>query len=145
MTTDSEFTFEWLEEQKYPLVNKFYSEHRLRGKARGGDQCAIVRLNGEIIGSALLRPVDDCVLLTAMAIAPVYRHMGIGTRLLGFMQERFNKNIFSFPYKHLESFYRANGFELCPSDCTPEILLSRYEAYMAQGRSILLMNYQRIP
>lgn len=143
MATDSEFTFEWLEEQKYPLVNKFYSEHRLRGKARGGDQCAIARCKGQIIGAALLRPLDDYVLLTAMALAPNYQRKGIGSRLLGFMRERFTEDTFSFPYTHLESFYFSGGFALCPLELCPETLISRYEAYKQQGRSILLMSYQR--
>ena len=144
MTTDPEFTFEWLEEQKYPLVNKFYSEHRLRGKVRGGDQCAVVRMNVEIIGSAVLRRLDDCTLLTAMAIAPMHQRRGLGSELLDFMRMRFNEHTFSFPYEYLEPFYSQSGFEVCSKDQSPSAIFSRFEAYKAQGRSILMMRYQPI-
>jgi GNAT superfamily N-acetyltransferase len=135
------YTFHWLNEEQIPLANKFYRAHGFRGKARGNESCAVIRLaNNDVIACAYLRQFDNFKLLSGVAVAAEFQGQGVARLLLTKMAKQFNIEVYTFPYQQLIAFYQSIGFVVKPK--APVEVLEVFNSYQKQGRKIELMVYQ---
>ena len=127
------------------MVNKFYRTHKFRGKARRNDPCAVIRnKQNQIIACGCLRRLAECQLLAGVAVAEEYRGQGVARLLRNSMEEAFDEQTFTFPYRHLVPFYRSLGFADEDEGGQPSAILDRFRTYRRQGRDILIMRYQML-
>ncbi|MEH6556913.1 MAG: GNAT family N-acetyltransferase [Oceanicoccus sp.] len=137
------YSVDWLANVEIPLANKFYREHRFRGKARRHETCAVVRDElGVIIGCGYIRDHSAFKLLTGVAVAPVHQGRGVARLLLHFLATRLDHNTYTFPYKHLLPFYASVGFKQADADRQQLSVKNCYQRYRNQGRQIEIMVYQ---
>ncbi|WP_240914255.1 GNAT family N-acetyltransferase [Microbulbifer harenosus] len=137
------FSVQWLSDAEMPLANKFYREHKFRGKAKRHDPCAVVRdAKNSIIACGCLRQLTDSQLLAGVAVAPDWQGRGVARLLLNGMAEKFDAQTFTFPYRHLMPFYASLGFIESPLEGQPSAIVDRFHTYEKQGRDIVLMRYQ---
>jgi len=143
MTTQSEIQVRWLDPIQYPLANKFIRQHGFRGRVRSNDQCMVMRNQTEgIIALAFLRPMQQSLLLTAVAVAPDYQGQGLVKQLLGAMCYAFTEQTYTFSLNDLTSLYQQHGFSVVEEAKLPEDVSSRLRAYRDQGRLITPMIYE---
>jgi N-acetylglutamate synthase-like GNAT family acetyltransferase len=137
------YSVNWLPDVGIPLANKFYREHRFRGKARRHESCAVVRdEHGVIIGCGYIRDHSAFKLLTGVAVAPAYRGRGVARLLLQLLAGRLDHDTYTFPYEHLLSFYASFGFKQFDAERQPLSVKNCYQRYRNQGREIEMMVYQ---
>ncbi len=124
-----------------PLVNRFYKDCRYSAKAGRGEQVFVLRQSGAIRAALRLQPKPDAYrFLRSMCVAPEHRRQGLGFRLLQEIETELNQSpLYCFPFDHLQSFYEAIGFELSSPDSVPSFIRDPYEAYVRQGKKILIM------
>ncbi|USD20434.1 GNAT family N-acetyltransferase [Microbulbifer variabilis] len=141
--TQPSYKVQWLADIEIPLANKFYRMHGFRGKAKRHEDCAVVRNErGEVIGCGYLRRYESFKLLAGVAVAPEYQGRGVARLLLALLAKRFDRNTYTFPYIHLESFYLSLGFEVVEAELLPTPVAELYSSYLNQGRSISAMGYR---
>lgn len=133
---------QWLSDAEMPLANKFYRTYKFRGKARRHEPCAVVRdRQNSIIACGCLRKLTDSQLLVGVAVAPDYQGKGVARRLLAFMQEAFDGQTFTFPYRELIPFYESLGFVEVGLEGLPSAISDRFLTYQKQGRDIAVQRY----
>ncbi|MBD1581172.1 GNAT family N-acetyltransferase [Pseudoalteromonas sp. S16_S37] len=118
-----------------PLINKFYKQHRGRGRANKQDQNWVVK-DPEIIAACRIQDVEGELFLSSVLVAPEYRGKGIARALLAHVFVQQNSVIYTFAYRHLSQFYRQMGF--CESTL-PLQLQPYFNSYVAQKRDIVAM------
>lgn len=143
MNSKVQYDFQWLDDVQLPLVNKFYRAERQRGKGRGGDRCAVLRVqSGDIVATACIRHYQGDDLLVGVMVAASYRRQGLARRLVSEMLRHQTRSLFTFSYCHLVHFYQDLGFETITSEMLPTALAGRFHSYIEQGRDIEPMRYQ---
>lgn len=138
---DSSCHFIELEKLKYPLVNQFYKRVYKKGIAGKNEAVFILRNELEIICSAKLKPIKECLLLTGVACDERYQHQGYASHLIKMILDTQQAPIFCFPYPHLKDFYLHLGFSLITTDKAPQVIAQRFLCYL-QHRELLLMVFK---
>lgn len=143
MTSLQDYTFEWLAQKQNPLINKFYQQHAIRGKASRSDRCAVLRdMNLDIVAVAILKDKQHYELLTHVGVVRNLRRIGLATYLMSLMAGQFTSKTYCFPFTHLEALYFSQGFvKIETSDASNEVV-RQFQVYRKQGRDILLMQYK---
>ncbi|NOU52614.1 GNAT family N-acetyltransferase [Pseudoalteromonas sp. JBTF-M23] len=118
-----------------PLINKFYKQHRGRGRAIKQDQNWVVK-DPDIIAACRVQHIEGVLLLSSVLVAPKHRSKGIARALLTQVFAQQNAAVYTFAYRHLYEFYQQMG--LC--ECTlPSQLQPYFDSYVAQKRDIVAM------
>ena len=137
--TQGPFVVHRLQEEKFPLVKRFYSNQNYRSKVRGDDVVFVLRQEsaesqslrpGEIVGAVRMTkkvPIDKMkpndlkppmYLLQSLCIAESCRRNGLATRFLtadGPLLTLLNHEkalCYCFPYAPLVDLYRRAGFRV---------------------------------
>ena len=139
---DSSCHFIELEKVKYPLVNQFYKRVYKKGIARKNEAVFIIKNSQQIICSAKLKPLEESLLLTAVACDPQYQQRGYASILVKELLEKRNQSVYCFPYIHLKAFYLRLGFTFLTPDQAPEMVQQYFLRYQQQ-RNLLLMVYKQ--
>lgn len=98
----------------------------------------VARNNHDIVGVARLVPINSEWFLTGVHVDEPYRNAGIAGELINCLAKQ-QSVIYSFPYQHLVTFYQRLGFELVTPESLPCELAQRFNAYVKQGREIVVM------
>ena len=138
---DANYHFIELEKLKYPLVNQFYKRVYKKGIAGKNEAVFILKNNQEIICSAKLKSIEQCLLLTGVACDEDYQHQGYASQLVKEILEKQQQAIFCFPYPHLKDFYLRLGFSLLTVEQAPQVIGQRFLRY-TQHRELLLMVFK---
>jgi N-acetylglutamate synthase-like GNAT family acetyltransferase len=135
---------ELLDALHLPLVNRFYKSCRYSAKAGRGEQVFVLREKGAIKAALRLVPKPDSFrFLRSMCVAPECRRQGLGLRLLQEIETDLDRSpLYCFPFDHLQSFYETIGFELRSPDDVPAFIRDPFDAYVRQGKKILIMTRQ---
>ena len=137
------YSVHWLTNVEVPLANKFYREHRFRGKAKRHEACAVVRdERGAIIACGYVRDYTAFKLLAGVAVAPEHQSRGVARRLLQHLAERFDHYTYAFPYQPLLPFYTSLGFKQSDAARQPLSVRHCFQRYRDQGREITIMVYE---
>lgn len=133
-------TYQLLPPIKSPLVNKYYKSHRVSvsSSASSNNVIMVARNNHDIVGVARLAPINSEWFLTGVHVDEQYRNAGIAGELINCLVKQ-QPVIYSFPYQHLVTFYQRLGFELVTPESLPCELAQRFNAYVKQGREIVVM------
>ena len=144
MPSLQDYQFEWLAPGQIPLVNKFYQQHGIRGKAGRHDRCAVLRqADSSIAAVAVLKSKSSYELLTHVGVVAELRRMGLASSLMKQMQPDFSAKTYCFPFSDLESLYLAQGFVRIEESTASDDVRKQFHVYLNQGRDILLMRYQQ--
>ena len=137
------YSVHWLTNVEVPLANKFYREHRFRGKAKRYEACAVVRdEHNAIIACGYFRDYTSFKLLAGVAVAPTHQGRGVARRLLQHLAEQFDRHTYAFPYQSLLSFYASLGFKQGDAERQPLSVRHCFQGYRDQGRKIAIMVYE---
>ncbi|MDP2560480.1 GNAT family N-acetyltransferase [Psychrobium sp. 1_MG-2023] len=123
---------------KTPLANKFYASEKARAKARNNELIWVAKFQHTIVACAKLSPVDNHWLLTGVHVCSAYRQQGIAQRLITLLCQE-QPIIYTFALSHLASFYQHLGFQHIKPQQLPCELAQRFNAYLKQGRKIIVM------
>ncbi|AQQ00236.1 GNAT family N-acetyltransferase [Pseudoalteromonas aliena] len=104
------YRVEVLDRIKTPLVNKFYDQYSVKGRANKQDQLWVVYYKAEIVAACRLQNKDDFLFLSTVFVAPEYRSKGLAKLLISTLLKRQNKTIYTFAYKNLADLYHSIGF-----------------------------------
>jgi GNAT superfamily N-acetyltransferase len=115
-----------LPESLWPLLNKFYREHRSPKRAVKNGQAWVARQQ-DLIAALSLSDVDDGHWLTGLFVEPRYRGLGLGRRLLEAALEPLSRPVWLFCHPDLAAFYQPLGFE--PAQRLPRALGERFMRY----------------
>ena len=115
-----------LPEALWPLLNKFYREHRSPQRAVKNGQAWVARQQN-LVAALSLSDVDDGHWLTGLFVEPRYRHQGSGRRLMEAALEPMSRPVWLFCHPDLAAFYRPLGFE--PAQRLPRTLGERLMRY----------------
>lgn len=127
---------ERLEAIATPLVNKFYQAHSVRGRANKQDQVWVVKAP-TLIAACRLQDRKSSLFLSTLYVEPQSRGQGVAKRLVLDALAAQQQTVFTFPYRHLESFYQSLGFT--QSHSLPCEIDTLFTAYRQQGRDIIAM------
>ncbi len=139
----TQLTFKQADHYNLPRVKQFYKQNGMRAQAPKGDNIYIATLDTKIVAALRLQPVGDVFLLRSMCVDASLRHQGVGTALLAFLQPQLgNIECYCFPFEHLIAFYQSASFTSVPRESTPEVIYSKYDRYIGNGKKIGLMKHQ---
>lgn len=126
-----------------PVVKNFFKKNGFRAQAAKSDIVYIARLHNSMVGALRLCPYSNNTwLLRSMCIKEELRNQGIGSDFLMSLNDTFKaKNVYCFPYKHLEAFYRKAGFEIVDHQHVDTRILDSFHNYINKGKNIILMQY----
>lgn len=132
------YEVEWVEELKFPLINRFYKSCGDKSKVRGGETVVALKQNGHYVAAVRLQRVEDWWFLRSLCVHPNSRRKGLATLLMESLQPAFERYpCYCFPYDYLHDLYQASGFEV-PDD-VPAFIVEQLERYRRQGRKIIVM------
>lgn len=131
------YVIEQLAAIKTPLVNKFYTQHRVRGRANKQEQIWVVYYNQHIVAACRLQDKAQFLFLSTLFVAPQHRSKGLAKKLLLSLLSEQTKIVYTFAYKHLAHLYSAIGFNPLLSYPPPLQLL--YNMY--KHRNIVALQY----
>ena len=118
---------------KFPLINKFYRQFKVRGRAKSCDLVWVMKSDDQIIAVAKLTPKAGYYLLTGVYTMISWRGRGVATKLVSDLLKDFSKPVFTFAYSKLSPWYQSLGFEY---QVLPDELAPFFSAYQSQGRDI---------
>jgi len=128
-----------LESVKTPLINKFYTLYKVRGRANKQDQLWVAYDNHTMIAACRLQHKPTFLFLSTVFVAPEYRSTGVATKLLSTLLNQQADAVYTFAYQHITDFYQSLGFNQVLT-YTPE-LLTLFDAY--RHRNIIALKYQQ--
>lgn len=157
ISSSKTWAIEKVQTEKRSLVNRFYKECRYPGKVGRNDICLVLTLEQSIVAAVKLEPkADGWWFLRSMCVHPDYRRQGVGTQLLLLMEPYLaDKNIYGFPFSHLQQFYKKAHFKIEPLPFTnesdraynvnkpqllPNFVSEAFYRYRQQGRDIVIMH-----
>lgn len=126
-----------LESIKTPLVNKFYTQHKARGRANKQDQIWVAYHNNNMIAACRLQNKVSFLFLSTVFVAPAYRSKGVATTLLRTLLNEQAEPVYTFAYQSLTDFYHTLGFNQVLTYTAP--LLALFDAY--KHRNIIALKY----
>ncbi|MBB1467423.1 GNAT family N-acetyltransferase [Pseudoalteromonas sp. SG41-5] len=127
--------FECLEPITTPLVNKFYSQYKARGRATRQDQVWVVYHDLVIVAACRIQNRSDYLFLSTLLVAPAWRGQGLAKQLLIHTLSNQNSLVYTFAYTHLADFYQSIGFNFVLT--LPSPLDTLFTVY--QQRNIVAM------
>ncbi|OHU88419.1 MULTISPECIES: GNAT family N-acetyltransferase [Pseudoalteromonas] len=124
-----------LEPVATPLINKFYQQHKGRGRATKHDQNWVVKAP-DIIAACRVQDKEGELFLSSVLVAEDFRNQGVARALLTQVIAYQSNTLYTFAYRHLCDFYQRLGF----SNCNLPLKLQPYfNSYVAQKRDIVAM------
>lgn len=119
-----------------PLVNKFYKQFSVRGRANKQDQCWVAK-SDRIIAACRVQHKGEVLFLSTVFVDPAFRSQGVARQLVVTAVASQHRRIYTFVYRGLEPFYQGLGFERALS--MPEHLSISFANYVRQKRDIVAM------
>jgi GNAT superfamily N-acetyltransferase len=145
MNHSSNFHFEQLPTNHYPLVKSFYKTARYLHQVGRKDEVFVLRelsQQNRIIAAARLVKTADYLILRSMVVLPELQKQGIGKYFLEQLKPSLiNRSCWCFPFEWLESFYSDIGFVYYFPENAPILIRNKFHQYSEQGRKILIMGY----
>lgn len=127
----------------YPLLKKYYKQHKVRGKLASHDIAWVALANNHIIACCKFTPVADAWLLSAVHTDTAWRGQKVASSLLLEALKYAPKPLFTFPYRKLISWYQQLGFEICETaQISHAEIVEKWHSYQAQGRDIEIMDFK---
>ncbi|TMO73732.1 N-acetyltransferase [Pseudoalteromonas sp. S3776] len=104
------YTVQILDALKTPLVNKFYAQYSVRGRANKQDQVWVVYKGMYIVAACRIQNKHDFLFLSTVFVAPQHRSKGLATRLLSAAVKHQPLPLYTFAYKSITALYMGLGF-----------------------------------
>ena len=99
---------------------------------------------GNFAGCARLKPYDDCVELSSVAVQPGYRGSGIGSTIVGALLQRHASGVVYLVCEPKEiAFFARFGFGVLAADSIPPSLRPKLLAYEAKVGAMVAMQCER--
>lgn len=131
------FVFKRLEPIKTPLVNKFYAQHSVRGRAKKHDAVWVAYYRTDIVAACRVQNKSEFLLLSTLFVDPFYRGCKVATGLLSFLLQQQSGTVYTFAYKHALNVYYALGFSAV-TVLTPDVRVC-FDMY--KHRDVIALNY----
>ncbi|OCQ20504.1 hypothetical protein A7985_15750 [Pseudoalteromonas luteoviolacea] len=121
-----------------PLVNKFFQEHRVRGRATKQDQVWVIKQT-ELVAACRVQNVDDDAFLSTVFVEADYRGQGLAKMLISQAVKSTNQSVYTFAYQDVLPLYLKLDFTTVAIELLPIALQKKFANYLKQGRDILPM------
>ncbi|WP_338364343.1 GNAT family N-acetyltransferase [uncultured Pseudoalteromonas sp.] len=99
-----------LDTLKTPLVNKFYAQNNVRGRANKQDQVWVVYNKMQVVAACRIQNKHDFLFLSTVFVDPQHRKKGLAKQLLCAAVKQQTMPLYTFAYTHLTRLYMALGF-----------------------------------
>jgi len=134
--TGLELQISQLEPLKYPLVNKFYDQFRVKGRAKGHDDVWVGYLGYQLIAACRIQHVAEHLFLSTLFVDPdpAYQGLGYGRRIIQAIQSSYQTNIYLFAHPDLSPFYASVGFAAV--NTLPDELTKMLKIYQKHNLSL---------
>lgn len=119
----------------WPLLNKFYREHRSSMRAVKDAQLWVARQE-QIIAGLCLRPMAQGYWLTGLFVAPDWRGRGVARNLIEAAARHCEGTVWLFCDPELQDFYEGLGFSSSP--LLPPVLHERLVRYQRNKAMVAL-------
>ena len=119
---------------QHPQVKRFFKDNGFRPQAGKADIIYTAKLGQSIIAALRLCRYENSWLLRSMCVSDSHRNKGVGSAMLSSIStDLLAKKCYSFPYRHLQSFYQAVGFSLIDIDQAEPNIANKYNNYLSKG------------
>ncbi|WP_372762475.1 GNAT family N-acetyltransferase [Pseudoalteromonas sp.] len=125
---------------KTALVNKFYAQHSVRGRANKQDQLWVVYHNNNIVAAARVQHKAQLLLLSTVFVAAQYRGQGLAKMLLKTLLSQQPQTLYTFAYHNVVDLYLSLGFNLVLT-YNPALLVL-FDTY--KHRNIVALEYRSV-
>lgn len=118
----------WDEAQREQLLRMQFNAYQQHHRSdQGTDEDRIVTLDEQAIGRLIVQRTASAIMLADVSLLPEFRNQGIGTRLVGELQEEARQTnrplrLHVFKTNRAFGFYRRLGFEVVTSSDTQELM-----------------------
>jgi hypothetical protein len=104
------------------------------------DRVAYIMEKGKIIGAGRLSEEDGVNVLRGMRVIKEYRHHGLGNAILeSLLNEISGVECYCIPFRNLDRFYAAKGFNEINPSTAPISLLNRFREYKSRDLDVIIM------
>jgi len=137
-------------DQLYRL-NRFYKKNGHKGKATPEDVAFWLEQSDQILAAVRFHNIGAGLLMRGLWVHKAQRQSGLGSALLEQTRDFWQQQAcYCFPYAHLQTFYRQNGFTLIAdrsgnitdTQSIPVQLVNQLRSYHQRDEDLLLMAYQ---
>ncbi|KZN43715.1 GNAT family N-acetyltransferase [Pseudoalteromonas luteoviolacea] len=123
-----------------PLVNKFFQEHKVRGRATKQDQVWVIK-QADLVAACRVQNVDNDAFLSTVFVDSAYRGQGLAKMLVAHAIENTEQCVYTFAYQDVTALYSKLEFESVDIVSLPSALQKKFASYIKQGRDIVPMCY----
>jgi GNAT superfamily N-acetyltransferase len=118
----------------------FYRITDYDGSVAPADRVVYATEKEKIIGAGRLSKEKGVLVLRGMRVLENHQGCGVGRAILeSLVKEGRNNECYCLPYRYLQPFYAAKGFDkIAPSEA-PGFLRNRFKDYRARGLDVILM------
>ena len=118
----------------------FYRITDYGGSIAPADRVVYATEKEKIIGAGRLSEEEGVLVLRGMRVLENHRGRGVGRAILkALVKEGRNNECYCLPYRYLQPFYAANGFDKITPSGAPGFLRKRFKDYRARGLDVILM------
>ena len=136
----SDYQLRCLDEQRWPLLNKFYKTHHTKLRANKHSQAWVLMANEQWLAVLNLAPCSAGAFLGGVFVPPTLRGKGFSRELISRVQTQAEQPLWLFCAPELSALYQRCGFLPCqdlPADLQER--LTRYQ----QHKSLIAMHWQK--
>jgi N-acetylglutamate synthase-like GNAT family acetyltransferase len=109
-----------------------------------GDFVVAKDATGRFAGCARLKPYDDCIELSSVAVSPDYRGQGVGSTIVAALLQRSMAPLIYLVCEPKEvAFFHRFGFVVIPRQDRPMSLEPKLCAYEAKLGAMVVMKCER--
>jgi GNAT superfamily N-acetyltransferase len=121
-------------------LETFYRRTDYGGSVTPADLVVYATEAGKIIGAGRLSEEEGVLVLRGMRVLEKHRDRGVGKAILGsLVREGSKRDCYCIPYRYLQQFYSAKGFDKIAPSIAPDFLRDRFKAYRSRGLDVTLM------
>lgn len=131
-----------LPQSHYPLLKKYFKQHKVRGRVASHDVVWVALVNQTIVSCCKFSPVNEAWLLTSVHTASEWRGKKIASGLLQRALQSAPMALYTFPYRNLVNWYVQFGFKICQLEQISHAeIVKKWHSYQMQGRNIEIMEF----
>ncbi len=135
----SNYQLRCLDEQSWPLLNKFYKSHHASLRANKKTQAWVLTTNQQWLAALNLAPCSAGAFLGGVFVPPALRSQGLAKELIKRVHAQTEQTLWLFCAPELSHLYSDCGFSRCQD--LPADLKERLQRYQ-RHKSLIAMHWQ---